>query len=453
MKNALLAGLMILLGAPPGVQADLSTRRTPVVVAVESVAPATVNITSTQEVQQRINPFMRGNPVFEEFFRRFQTRNRRTEQSLGTGVIIDQGYVLTNEHVLAGATQIRVTLGDGREYDAELIGGDPATDLAVVRILTDEKLPTAKIGNSDVMLIGETVIAIGNAFGLNHTVTTGVLSAINRSIPSGDRNREYHGFIQTDASINPGNSGGPLVNLDGELIGINTMILGNAEGIGFAIPINRAQRVVDDLIAYGEVVPTWMGLRLQEITPSLRAAMSSQSDYGVLVSYVFEKSPAERAGIRSGDILLEFDSTRIRELRNYFEILRGLTDNDEATILLERNGEKLALTGKAAVFPEERAEELGEILLGVEVTELTDELARKFQIRPYGGLMIKRVIPRSPASLRGLRPGDVILKVNQDKMDGRVAFRRAVTKLRGRGRVLLLVQRGDRGYPVSLELS
>ncbi len=444
---------MILLAAPHGARADLSTRRTPVVIAVQAVAPATVNITTTQEEPQHMNPFARGNPAAEEFFRRFRTRKRRTEHSLGTGVIIGKGHVLTNEHVLAGATQIRVTLGDGREYDAELIGGDPATDLAVVRILTDEELPAAKIGNSDLMLIGETVIAIGNAFGLNHTVTTGVLSAINRSIPSGDRNREYHGFIQTDASINPGNSGGPLVNLDGELIGINTMILGNAEGIGFAIPINRAKRVVDDLIAYGEVVPTWLGLRLQELTPALRGAMSSEADHGVLVSYVFKDSPAERAGIRSGDILLEFDSTRVRELRNYFEILRGLTANDDATILLERAGKERALVAQAAVFPEERAEELGEILLGVEVTELTEELARRFQIRRYGGLMIKRVIPRSPASMRGLRPGDVILKVNQDKMDDRVAFRRAVTKLRGRGRVLLLVQRGDRGYPVSLELS
>ena len=220
--------------------------------------PRRVNITSTQSVVEHGNPFLRGDPIFDEFFSRFMNPPQSAAQSLGTGVIINSdGFVLTNEHVLAGATQIRVTLADGRQFDAELVGGDPASDLAVVKIKTQDPLPTPKLGDSDDAMIGESVIAIGNPFGLNHTVTTGVLSAINRSI-RGD-GREYHGFLQTDASINPGNSGGPLLEHGREVIGINTAILGNAQGIGFAIPINRARRIVDDLIRHGEVQATWLG--------------------------------------------------------------------------------------------------------------------------------------------------------------------------------------------------
>ncbi len=452
MQRTLTATLtMILLAtAPLFAQADQKSRRSPIVRAVEAVAPATVNITSTQRILGPGNPFFRGDPFFEEFFRRFRAPRARTEENLGTGVLIGEGYVLTNEHVLAGTTQIRVTLSDGREFDAELIGGDPATDLAVARVLTNERLPAAPPGNSDKLMIGETVIAIGNAFGLNHTVTTGVLSGVNRSIRN--RDREYHGFIQTDASINPGNSGGPLLNIDGELIGINTAILSKAEGIGFAIPINRVIRVVDDLIAYGEVVPTWLGLRLQELTPALRGALDTRTSGGALVSFVFDDSPAAKVGIRPGDILQKFDSTQVREMRNYFEILRGLTPGDTATMTLERGDETLEVRVRAEAFPEERAEELGEILLGIEVTELTPQLVERYQTAGRG-LMVNRIVPRSPAAVRGIRRGDVILRVNQDLIPDRVAFRKAITKLRGRGRVMLLVQRGLRGYPVTLELS
>ena len=256
------------------VHADQVSRRTPVVAAAESGAPSTVNIVSTQTVADSGNPFVRGDPFFDEFFRRFMNPRPSQTQSLGTGVIINSaGYVLTNEHVLSGSTQIRVSLADGRTFDAELVGGDPASDLAVVLLHADGPLPAPRLGDSDAVMIGETVVAIGNPFGLNHTVTTGVLSAVNRSI-RGD-GREYHGFLQTDASINPGNSGGPLLNMDGEVIGINTAILGNAQGIGFAIPINRARRIVDDLIRHGEVLPAWLGIWLQELTPKLREALGA----------------------------------------------------------------------------------------------------------------------------------------------------------------------------------
>jgi S1-C subfamily serine protease len=303
--------------------ADVESRRTPVVRAIERVAPATVNITSTQEIRGRVNPFFRSDPFFDEFFGRFL--DRRPVQSLGTGLIISsEGHVLTNQHVLAGATQIHVALSDGREFEGELIGADPETDLAVVQIRSREPLPFVELGSSDELLIGETVIAIGNPFGLHHTVTTGVLSAENRSIRSHER--EYHGFLQTDASINPGNSGGPLLNLDGEVIGINTAIFREAEGIGFAIPINRAKRVVDDLLAHGEVIPVWLGLTLQDLTQALRDAFSTRARSGVLITHVFDDSPADRAKLRRGDILLELDGTKIGSRRNYFEVLAGLIE-------------------------------------------------------------------------------------------------------------------------------
>ena len=443
MKCTLLAVLPILaIGSVAA--ADLESRRTPVVRAIERVAPATVNITSTQEIRRSVNPFFRSDPFFDEFFGRFLDP-RRTVQSLGTGLIISpEGHVLTNQHVLAGATQIHVVLSDGREFECELIGADPETDLAVVQMRAREPLPFVELGHSDDLLIGETVIAIGNPFGLHHTVTTGVLSAENRSIRSSDR--EYHGFLQTDASINPGNSGGPLLNLDGEVIAINTAIFREAEGIGFAIPINRAKRVVDDLLAHGEVIPVWLGLRLQDLTQALRDAFSTRARSGVLITHVFDDSPADRANLRRGDILLELDGTKIGSTRNYFEVLAGLTDGDRAQLAIDRGGKRHQLDARAEIFPESRADELGQILLGVEVAEPRRGQASR-------GLIVRRVIPRSSADNTGIRPGDLIRKINQDPVEDRIAFRKAITKLRGRGQVLLLVQRGRYGYHVTLDLS
>ncbi len=444
MKCTLLAWVVLpILAIGSVAAADVESRRTPVVRAIERVAPATVNITSTQEIRRGVNPFFRSDPFFDEFFGRFL--DRRPVQSLGTGLIISpEGHVLTNQHVLAGATQIHVVLSDGREFEGELIGADPETDLAVVQIRSREPLPFVELGSSDDLLIGETVIAIGNPFGLHHTVTTGVLSAENRSIRS--REREYHGFLQTDASINPGNSGGPLLNLDGEVIGINTAIFREAEGIGFAIPINRAKRVVDDLLAHGEVIPVWLGLRLQHLTQALRDAFSTRARSGVLITHVFDDSPADRANLRRGDILLELDGTKIGSTRNYFEVLAGLTDGDRARLAIDRGGERHQLDARAEIFPESRADELGQILLGVEVAEPRGGQASR-------GLVVRRVIPRSSADYTGIQPGDVIRKINQDPVEDRIAFRKAITKLRGRGQVLLLVQRGRYGYHVTLDLS
>ena len=443
--------LLLLCAALPTATAAESARRTAVVRAVERVAPATVNITTAYSVHRRVNPFFRGGPLFEEFFSRFLDPRPREVQSLGTGVVIDdEGHVLTNEHVLAGATEIEVTLSDGRRFEATLVGADPGTDLAVVRIQSDEPVPIAPLGRSDDLMIGETVIAIGNPFGLNHTVTTGVLSAISRSIRQDDQ--EYHGFLQTDASINPGNSGGPLLNIDGEVIGINTAIFREAEGIGFSIPIERARRIMGDLIQHGEVVPVWLGLRLQELTPRLRAALDVRATAGALVSHVFSGSPAESSGIRRGDVVTGLDGSRVQFLRNYFEILRGITEGDHATLSLERDGKKQQKKVRAEAFPEGRADELARVLLGLAVSE-PERSAGGAGGATGHGMLVQEVVPQSPSARIGIRPGDVILKLDHEPVDDRVAFRKAVTKLRGRARVLLLVRRGRTGYHVTLGLS
>ena len=249
-------------------------RENAVVKAVRKVSPVVVNISSESEVRKRVNPFsgFAMDPHFESFFRDFfdhgfERQYKRT--SLGSGVIIDgkRGFILTNEHVILKTGTITVVLKDGREFDAQIVGTDPDSDLAVLRISSKEPLPDIEMGDSDDLMIGETVFAIGNPFGFSNTVTTGVISAINRSIRTDDV--VYHDFIQTDASINPGNSGGPLLNINGNLVGINTAIYAKAQGIGFAIPINKAKRIVSDLIRYGEVIPAWIGITVQDLDADL----------------------------------------------------------------------------------------------------------------------------------------------------------------------------------------
>ena len=442
-----LAAVLATLVAAAGVEAQASARRTPVVEAVERVAPATVNITTESRVSRPVNnPFARQDPFFDMFFEPF--RQDVTEQMLGTGAIVDQrGYVLTNEHVLAGAEKIWVTLADGREFPGVVVGADPDNDLAVIKIESAEKLPAAQLAGSDPLMIGETVIAIGNPFGLNHTVTTGVLSATNRSFRAGET--EYHGFLQTDASINPGNSGGPLLNLDGEVIGINTAIFREAEGIGFAIPIERAKRIMDDLIAHGEVVPVWLGLRLAELTPELRQRFEVHSAGGVLIREVFADSPAQRAGLAPGDVLVALDGSPLQAPRNYYEVLRGLTEGYNARARIERKGRAEDRSLKAEVLPIRRVDELAQALLGFKVREMTAEESQGYGGR---GMVIAQITPGSRAAQR-LQTGDVVWALDRSPVTDVDSYRRAARKLPSRNNVLLLVQRGRARAQVAMTLS
>jgi len=313
----------LVLAAPPLVGAQQagdrqSPRRNAVVKAVEDVSAAVVNISSEYEVSGQLSPFIRFDmdTFFRDFFERhFETRRKLS--SRGSGVIIDgeRGFILTNEHVVEKSGTITVVLKDGREFKPEIIGADPESDLAVLQIQSDKTLPAIPMGDSGDIMIGETVIAIGNPFGFSNSVTTGVISAINRSVRT--KNRVYHDFLQTDASINPGNSGGPLLNINGELIGVNTAIYAKAEGIGFAIPINTAKKIVSDLIAYGQVIHAWLGLTVQNIDQRLAGYLNLPSDKGIVVKDLAPGSPAAGAGIREGDVILAIGDQAIQSVSDY----------------------------------------------------------------------------------------------------------------------------------------
>ncbi|MFQ6111038.1 MAG: Do family serine endopeptidase [Nitrospinota bacterium] len=433
-------------------------RRNAVVQAVEKVAPAVVNINTEETVRGRLNPFSPfESPLFEEFFRDFPSpfpERSFKRRSLGSGVIIHpSGYILTNEHVVSRATKIMVTLSDKREFEARLVGADPRSDLAVIKIESPEPLPHIPMGRSDDLLIGETVIAIGNPFGLSHTVTTGVISALNRSIRTeeGRGGRVYSNFIQLDASINPGNSGGPLLNINGELIGINTAIYQRAQGIGFAIPIDRAKRIVDDLISFGKVKEAWLGISIQELTPRLARHFGYRGKGGVLVAHVIPGSPAEEAGLRRGDIILAIGNKEVESRDDYLAEVSSFTVNDEVPMTFLRGGKRLSRVLVARELPLELASEFAREWLGLRVGPITEEAIRRYRLYTRSGVLIEEVYRGSPSGKVGLLPGDVIRQMNQQVIKDMDDFKRAMVKARLFRSVLLLVQRRTDGYYLTLE--
>ncbi|MDA0999305.1 MAG: trypsin-like peptidase domain-containing protein [bacterium] len=430
-------------------------RRTPIVHAVELAAPAVVNISAFQ-IRKRPNPFSQFNlDPAEEFFKEFfggQNQRRRTS-SLGTGVIIrSDGYILTNEHVISRATRILVHLANKRTYPARLVGADPGNDLAILKIDSKEPLPHLPMGRSDDLMIGETVIAIGNPFGLGHTVTTGVVSALGRTIGLGGPRRKRHpgDFIQTDASINPGNSGGPLLNIYGELIGINTAIFGKAQGIGFSIPINRAHRIVNDLILFGKVRRGWVGLVLQNLTSRLATHLNYPQHQGVVAAKILPMSPALQAGMKRGDILLSFGNKEIHSRQEYLNELSGYTVGSEVAIKFWRSGQILSRQIVLTEVPETLANEISRDWLGVRVGPIDGESLRNFRLSTTKGVVVTIVFEGSPAENIGIRPGDVIRKINGLETDDLGTFRQAIVRAREFPQVQLLVQRNREGYNVTL---
>src|SRR5881397_1967383 len=373
------------VAAAPGAESD-PARRSLVVEAVEKASPAVVNVSTEQIVERHASPFpFPQDPFFEEFFRDFvDPRPRRFKTtSLGSGVIVAaDGTIVTNVHVVERASRIHVTLADEREFDATLVGADADADIAVVRVKTGAPLPAVALGSSADLLIGETVIAIGNPFGLSHTVTTGVVSAVGRSLREEDRT--YTDFIQTDASINPGNSGGPLLNIKGELIGVNTAIYGKAQGIGFAIPVDRARRVMKDLVSYGEVRRVWIGLVVQDLTPELAQHFGVRR--GVVVAQVDPKSPAEDAGIARGDAITKVDGREVASREEFEQRIEDHAEGDRITLTLRRDGRDEEVGLAAATFPAARADELAWQLLGVAAAGAED------------GLVVSRVRSGGPAT-------------------------------------------------------
>ena len=431
------------------------SRETAVVRAVRTVSPAVVNISSAVQVRKRTSPFSGFglNPFFEEFFRDFfdpRFERRRAYTSLGSGVIIDgnKGLILTNAHVIQKTGTIKVVLKDEREFEARIVGADPDSDLAVLKIDSDDDLPAIKMGSSEDLMIGETVIAIGNPFGFSHTVTTGVISAVNRSIRAEDR--VYHDFIQIDASINPGNSGGPLLNINGTLIGINTAIYAKAQGIGFAIPISKARKIISDLIQYGEVIQAWVGITVQSIDEKLARYLKVPAKRGVMVTSVEPQSPAQNAGLQEGDIILAIDNKKINSIGDYQSVAKGLEAGHALKANLWRNGQKKTVSVKTKVFPIELADDLAYRLLGIKVEGLTKKRRKRHRIIAREGVMIADLKADSQLADIGARRGDVIRQIDDYSIENTEDFKKAIIKFRNKNSVVLLVQRGEQGYYITV---
>ena len=428
------------VAAARGAESD-PARRSLVVEAVEKASPAVVNVSTEQIVEQRRSPFpFPQDPFFEEFFRDFvDPRPRRFKTtSLGSGVIVAaDGTIMTNVHVIQRASRIHVTLLDQREFDAKLVGADADADIAVLRIKAGGDLPHIPFGTSADLMIGETVIAIGNPFGLSHTVTTGVVSAVGRSLR--DEDRTYTDFIQTDASINPGNSGGPLLNIKGELVGIDTAIYGKAQGIGFAIPVDRARRVMKDLVSYGEVHHAWIGLVVQNLSPELAEHFGVRR--GVVVAAVESKSPAEAAGLARGDAITKVDGREVASRDEFEQRIEDHAEGDRVTLTLRRDGRDEDVRLAAAAFPVARADELAWQLLGLEAVA-DDE-----------GLVVRRVRSGSPAARIGVQKGDRLLGLGGTPLRSVAELRRKMVEVRAARSILLSVGRGPYQYNVNVPLA
>lgn len=424
----------------------------------EKVGPAVVNIDTVRMVRTQSQSFE--NPVFRRFFGREFEEFRGTipQKGRGSGFIINQeGYILTNEHVVSKADKIKVTLSDGREFTGEVIGSDVTSDMAIVKIKADH-LPTVTLGNSDKLRVGEIVIAIGNPYGLQQTVTMGVVSAKGRSIPAGAGGRIYRNFIQTDTAINPGNSGGPLLNIKGEVVGINTAIIPYAQGIGFAIPINIAKRNIDDLINLGKVRRSWLGVYIQEVTPEIAVQFDLTEANGVLVADVIEDSPAEEAGLKRGDIIVKVNDKGVNSPEELQDKVRSIEIGEKVNIEVLREGKKIFFVVKIGEMPtleeegEYPKEKVFSVQTGLKVKAVTPEVAKELELPRIKGLVITEVIPGSSADDMGLQPGDLILEANRIEVSSVEKWEEVISRLEPGDTLLLLVFRNGRTYYIPIKV-
>jgi len=443
----LFAALALLLFSAQGALAALPE----FVGLARELKPAVVNISTSKTVQSARpgSPFEGpGREFFDDFFDRF-FQNRpdapRQATSLGSGFIIDrEGHILTNAHVVDGADEITVTLADERSLKAKVIGADRKLDLALLRIEDNGELPAARLGDSDKLQVGEWVLAIGNPFGLEQTVTAGIVSAKGRVIGAGP----YDDFIQTDASINPGNSGGPLFNTQGEVVGINTAIIARGQGIGFAIPINVARSVLEQLKKSGHVTRGWLGVSIQVLTDDLADAFGLKETTGALITNVFDDSPAAEAGLKSGDVIIAYNDAPIKHVRDLPRLVAATPVGNQATLTVLRDGKKRNIK---VVIGQMKDDEQPVIAggdsesssLGLSLTDITPELAQRYELEAGHGVLITGVAPGSPAAKAELRRGDILLKIGGNEIDSATTARKAL-KAAKQGRVVpLLIQRGD----------
>lgn len=407
---------------------------------LDEVTPAVVNIATEGRVQLRLNPLF-NDPFFRRFFNIPDQPVEQKTQSLGSGVIVDakRGLVITNNHVIANAVQITVTLRDGRHLEAELIGTDPATDVAVIKVPA-ENLTALETADSDKLRVGDFVVAIGNPFGLGQTVTSGIVSALSRS---GLGIEGYEDFIQTDASINPGNSGGALVNLNGELVGINTAIFsqnGGSIGIGFAIPINLALQIMEQLLENGQVQRGFLGIQAQDLSPDLAEAFGLPKQSGAVINKVLEDSPAAKAGLMAGDIIIKIDDKQVKSAGDVQNRIGLLRVGEEVSFEILRDGERKKLTVVIAVSKEGigSPSAINQRLEGVTVGDIKEDHPLFGEV---GGVIVMEVQRGSPAWRSGLREGDLITSVNHKQVNDLQSFLALVDK--EKNALLLRIVRGN----------
>ena len=424
----------------------------------ETVSPAVVNISTVKTIKGG-GPVFRHfhqnppgdqdpfNDFFDKFFGNEQQREFK-QRSLGSGFIIDKdGYIVTNNHVIDDADEIKVKLNSGKEYDAKIIGRDPSTDIALIKIKADSSYSVAKLGDSDALKVGEWVVAIGSPFGLAHTVTAGIVSAKGRVIGSGP----YDDFIQTDASINPGNSGGPLLNMKGNVIGINTAIIASGQGIGFAIPVNMAKDVIKQLKEQGEVTRGWLGVGIQDINDEMADYYGIKDKEGVLVSKVFPGDPADEAGIKTRDIITEVNDQKIKSSHELTRIIADFHVGEKVKIKVLRDGKektfivKIAKRQQAKIASSNMPYKKQEVF-GIQVSDLTPEIANRLNLQETEGVVVTDVQSGSQGDDKGVQARDIIKEINHKSINSVDDYNNAINKVKKGDTVSMFIKRANSGF-------
>jgi serine protease Do len=426
----------------------------------EKLKPSVVNISTTKTVRSGgfRSPFGMGSPFDrnfggDDFFERFfgdMPQRQFKQKSLGSGFIISHdGYIFTNNHVVEQADKILVKLSDGKEYEAKVIGKDAKTDIALIKIKSNDSLPVAETGDSEKLRVGDWVLAIGNPFGLEQTVTAGIVSAKGRVIGAGP----YDNFIQTDASINPGNSGGPLFNMEGKVVGINTAIVAQGQGIGFAIPISMAKNILPDLKAKGKVTRGMLGIIVQDISEDIAKTMKLKDKSGVLISDVSEGDPADKAGLKSGDIVTEINGKPVKDTHELLLMIAGFPIGETIKVKIVRDGQEKVFPITIAERTEKSemafAQQSGEAF-GMTVQEITPEIAQHLGLTIKKGLIVVDVQEGTVAEEVGIQPQDIILQVNKVKVTTMKEYQKEIAKAGEKGSILLLIKRGKATFFVPL---
>lgn len=439
---------------PPAVAPGAAVVQPNWVALTRALKPAVVNISTkrVEEGTQFQSPFGDKDP-FQQFFKQFGGQGRHTVRSMGSGFIINPaGYIVTNNHVVDGANEIQVKIDDGRELSGKVVGRDPRTDLALLKV-DATGLPVIPLGDSSELEVGEQVMAIGNPFGLERTVTTGIVSATGRVIGQGP----YDDFIQTDASINPGNSGGPLINSHGQAVGINAAIFsqsGGSVGIGFAIPINQAKSVITQLAASGQVTRGWLGVMIQPLTPELAKGFKVPTGTGALVASVQDDSPAARAGIKAGDVITEYDGHGIARASDLSKLVAATPVGRQVPLAIVREGKPARIDVKIARLADSDrpvvAQNEGKEPLGLTVETVTPDVARELGLTDSRGVVVRGVRDSSPAEKAGIRPGDVIAEVDHHPVASAVEMKRVLDKHAKGAPVVVLIHRDGNNLYVAM---